>query len=234
MKIDLIEATEHPLAHIGKMAGICWGANTEDSAKNAERAKECIRSGHGRVLEFVSVTVAISGASARVMREIYTHLGGAPTRLQSSTRYVSETRGFEYYIPPEIDDNIGNKSVYTDAMSSVQGAYNHLVENGVAVENAANLLPLGMMSRMVWKINLRALINFMNMRLCSRAYIEMQCFARLLKKTLMAVDDEWKWISDSMFVPKCEQFKYLNPGLAFCTEKFCCGRHKKVDTVEIV
>ena len=36
-------------------------------------------------------------------------------------------------------------------------------------------------------------------------------------KALSEISDEWKWIVDNLFVPKCEQYGY-------CTEKKSCGR----------
>ena len=44
--------TTEPLSLIGEMAGICWGANTQDIEKNIKRAWDCIDSGHERTEEF--------------------------------------------------------------------------------------------------------------------------------------------------------------------------------------
>ena len=64
------------------MAGICWNAPVDDAGKNVKRAVDCIMAEHGRVQEYVDVIMAISGISCRLGRELYTHIGGAPTRLQ--------------------------------------------------------------------------------------------------------------------------------------------------------
>ena len=77
----------------------------EDPEKNYKRGMDCIISGHGRVMEYVNVEMIIAGYSARVEREWYTHIGGSPTRLQSSTRYINYAgRGFDYIIPPSIQN----------------------------------------------------------------------------------------------------------------------------------
>lgn len=52
MSIEIIEITKKPLQLIGKCAGMCWGAPVDDPAKNRQRAISCIKSNHGRVLEF--------------------------------------------------------------------------------------------------------------------------------------------------------------------------------------
>ncbi len=38
----------------------------------------------------------LEGYSARVIRKWYTHIGGQPTRLQASTRYIDYEHGFSY------------------------------------------------------------------------------------------------------------------------------------------
>lgn len=235
MEIKILnETTEHPLIKMGEMSGICWNADTNDAEKNRKRAISCIKAGHGRVLEYVDVEMVISGASARCLRELYTHIGGSPTRLQSSTRYVSEEQGFGYYIPPKIENNIELKPIYEDGMELIQKTYNALMARKATKEDAANLLPLGMESKMVWKINLRALINFMNRRLCTRALKEIRDLSIEIKNQLAAKNEEWAWIADNLFVPTCEIYKYRNPNLVFCPEQQCCGKHKKIEDLNVL
>ena len=109
--IILPETTKQPITLIGERAGICWGADTSDPEANYRRGWDCITSGHGRTLEFVNVELLIDGYSARVIREWYTHIGGAPTRLQASTRYIDYGE-FDYVVPPSIRERNG----YDDAL----------------------------------------------------------------------------------------------------------------------
>lgn len=176
--------------------------------------------------------MVISDVSARALRELYTHIGGSPTRLQASTRYISEKDGYSYYIPPKIENNQACKEKFTECMEEIQDTYNYLLENSSSKEDAANVLPLGMMSKMVWKINLRALINFMNRRLCMRALKEIRDLAVEIKKQLGSINDEWSWIAENLFVPTCEMYKYMNPNLVFCPEAQCCGKHHKITDIK--
>ena len=100
----LEETTKKPLTLMGRRAGVCWGADIADDDKNYKRGLDCLISGHGRVMEYVNVEMIIDGYSARVIREWYTHLGGSPTRLQASTRYINYNN-FSYITPPQIMDN---------------------------------------------------------------------------------------------------------------------------------
>lgn len=235
MEIELLDGTtENPLQKVGYNAGVCWAAPLDDAEKNRKRAISCIKAGHGRVLEYVDVEMVISGASARCLRELYTHIGGSPTRLQSSTRYVSEEQGFGYYIPPKIENNAELKPIYEDGMELIQKTYNSLMARKATKEDAANILPLGMESKMVWKINLRALINFMNRRLCTRALKEIRDLSIEIKDRLAEKNEEWAWIAENLFVPTCEIYKYRNPNLVFCPEQQCCGKHKKIEDLNVL
>lgn len=227
MSIEFLNITKNPLQFIGKCAGVCWNAPIDDAEKNRKRAISCIKSGHGRVIEFPDITMVLDGYSARMMRELYTHIGGAPTRVQSSTRYV-DASDFHYYVPPKVVTNEQANAVYNDEMDRIAETYGKLLDLGIPKEDAANQLPLGMESKMVWKINVRTLINFMNKRLCTRALKEIRDFANELKNILSEVDDEWKWICDNLFVPTCEQYKFMNPDACFCLETQCCGRHPHI------
>ena len=75
------------------MAGVCYNANIENDEKNYKRGMDCIKSMHGRTTEFPDVYMVLDDYSARVIREFYTHIGGAPTRLQASTRYIDYEKG---------------------------------------------------------------------------------------------------------------------------------------------
>ena len=214
--IEIFDSTDKfPLQKIGKFAGVCWNSPIGDSEKNIKRAKECIVSGHGRVLEYVDVELCISGYSARAIREYYTHIGGSPTRLQESTRYVNCSE-FGYFLPPTAQSHEA-KQIYDETMDFIKHQYTRLLDSGVSREDAANVLPLGMMTKIVDKRNLRNMINLMNQRLCTRAYCEVRALAGDIKSALSGYSEEWKWICDKLFVPKCDV-------TGFCTEKKCCGR----------
>lgn len=219
--IKIHEYTDpNPISMIGYEAGVCWGANTSDSQKNYRRGIDCIEANHGRTLEFPQVYLEISGYSARMMRELYTHIGGAPTRLQASTRYI-DYGDFDYIIPPTIFNCKQAVEIYNDAMSAIKDASKKLQDIGIPKEDIANIYPLGMCSKMVIRTNLRNLIDMSHQRMCSRAYWEFRKFMNELVEALQAYSPEWSNIVDmKVFKPKCELFGY-------CTEKKSCGRKEK-------
>lgn len=103
---------KNPISMIGEEAGVCWGADTSDPEKNYKRGLDCLENEHGRTFEFPDVYMILDGYSARVIREWYTHIGGAPTRLQASTRYIDYESGFDYVTPPSIAGNSAAVKVY--------------------------------------------------------------------------------------------------------------------------
>lgn len=215
------ETTKNPISLIGKQAGVCWGADTLDSAKNYKRGLDCLQSGHGRTWEFPDVYMILDGYSARVIREWYTHIGGAPTRLQASTRYINYA-DFEYVIPPSIQKEGMVQNIYEEAIQAIQTGLERLIRYGVPREDAALLLPLGMTTKIVCKHNLRNLIDMSGQRMCSRAYWEYRQLFGDLCQALRDYSDEWKYLIDNYFMPKCEKY-------GFCTEKKSCGRKPKME-----
>lgn len=217
----LPETTRNPISLIGRRAGICWGADITDEQKNYKRGLECLSNNHGRTLEFVNVEAVLDGWSARVIREWYTHIGGSPTRLQASTRYINYSNGFDYVIPSKIQNNAMALDKYTETMGIIRENA-AILENdfGIPREDVANLFPLGMNTKMVDKRNLRNLIDMSHQRMCTRAYWEYRKLFRTYVDELRKIDDEWAYIVDNYFMPKCD-------ALGYCPEKYSCGRKPK-------
>lgn len=215
--IVLPETTKNPITLIGGRAGVCWGADTSDPGKNYKRGLDCIRSGHGRTLEFVNIETILDGYSARVIREWYTHIGGAPTRLQASTRYINYN-DFDYVLPPRIRDHAPACMVYEEAMGDIMQAVQELEAMGIPREDAAMLLPLGMCTRVVDKRNLRNLVDMSRQRMCQRAYWEFREMFSDIKDALCLYSDEWAKVVAMTFTPKCN-------ALGYCPEKHGCGMY---------
>ncbi len=221
----LKETPLRPVTLMGERAGVCWGADINNEEKNYRRGLDCIRSGHHRVMEYVNVEMIIDGYSARVIREWYTHIGGAPTRLQASTRYINY-KDFSYAAPPAIAGNPEAETIYRETMGAIASACSRLEnECGIPREAAAMLLPLGMTTRLVDKRNVRNLVEMSHQRLCTRAYWEYRFLMNDICRALSDYSEEWKYLVEHYFVPKCEVAGY-------CTEKKSCGRKPRKEEGE--
>lgn len=214
--------TKSPVTMIGTEAGVCWGADISNVERNYKRGVSCLESEHGRTFEFPDVYMILDGYSARVIREWYTHIGGSPTRLQASTRYIDYQKGFDYVVPPSISDNPNPRVAlaYNQAMKWILAGLQSLEELGVPREDSALLLPLGMSTKIVCKHNLRNLIDMSHQRMCARAYHEYRKMFADICNALREYSEEWAYLIDNYFVPKC---KYMG----FCKEKNTCGMMPK-------
>lgn len=216
----LPETTLNPISLIGARAGVCWGGDITDPEKNYKRGLDCIESGHGRTFEYVNVELVLEGYSARVIREWYTHIGGAPTRLQASTRYINY-REFPYVIPPKIEKCPEAKAIYEETMKFISNQNVRLAMLDIPNEDIAMQLPLAMETRVVDKRNLRSIIDMSRQRMCIRAYHEYRQLFEDILKALSSLSDEWKYIVEKHMMPKC---KYLG----YCPEKKSCGLTSKL------
>lgn len=214
------ETTPDPISLIGREAGVCWGADITNAEKNYKRGMDCLTSGHGRTWEYPQVYMVLDGYSARVIREFYTHIGGGPTRLQASTRYINYQKGFPYVTPPKIAANEEAEAIYRHAMDEILLAMQKLEAMELPREDVGMLLPLGMETKVVFCTNLRNLIDMAHQRMCTRAYWEFRALMNDMVKALGEYSEEWKYLTDHYFVPKCEV-------AGFCTEAKCCGRKPK-------
>lgn len=216
----LEETTKHPITLMGSRAGICWGSDISDQEKNYKRGLDCLTSGHGRVMEYVNVEMVLDGYSARVIREWYTHIGGSPTRLQASTRYVNYN-DFSYVTPAAIAQNEKARMHYEEMMRQISETCAYLEQEcGIAREDAAMLLPLGMTTKIVDKRNLRNLVDMSRQRMCGRAYHEYRALFQDISTALAMQSEEWAYLVEHYFLPKCEL-------LGYCPETRSCGRMPK-------
>ena len=221
----LKETTEYPIELMGRRAGCCWGADTSDAVKNYKRGFDCLKANHGRVLEYVNVEMILDGYSARVIREWYTHIGGAPTRLQESTRYINY-ENFDFVMPKSIQDSPNASVIYIGLMKRIGEVAGHLEKSGIPREDAAMSLPLAMKTRIVDKRNLRNLIDMSRNRMCARAYWEFRTLMYDICSELRNINEEWKYIVDHYMMSKCD-------ALGYCPETKSCGRYpRKEDLVD--
>ena len=215
----LPETTKNPITFIGYCAGVCWGADISDQQKNYQRGIQCIESGHGRTEDFPNIVMVIDNASAKVIREWYTHIGCLPARLQESTRYI-DYDGFNYVVPPNIHNDSQACTIYMQTMTAINEGYKALLNCNIAKEDASMLLPLGMTTRIIDKRDLRNLIDMSRQRMCSRAYLEYRLLFNQICIALSEYSEEWKTVVENYMHPKCEEIGY-------CPEQHSCGRMPK-------
>jgi len=105
--------------------------------------------------------------------------------------YIREQKGKAgaYYYEPMTDiDKIHETQYLLDyAQRESFRAYNRMLELGVAKEVARVVLPVGMMTKFKWTINLRALMNFLSLRNHEHAQKEIRDFAIVIEELVSEV-----------------------------------------------
>ena len=163
MKVTLTRITEDPVLAIEEAASNCY--DSEPSADGKILA-HCVKSGHTSVTEFCTFTFHIEGVSRALLAQLTRHRhAGYAVRSQ---RYCTED-GFGYVVPHTIAKNHNMKMQYDIMMENIQRWYNSMVESGIPNEDARMILPNACETIIEVTMNLRALMNFFNERLCTCA-----------------------------------------------------------------
>lgn len=210
-----------PITIIGRNIGICYGSDISDNEKNYKRGLNSIKAGHGRVLEFAEVYMSIQEVSARTIRQFYTHIGGSPTRVQESTRYI-DYKDFNIVTPPKIKANEQANEIFHKSAENIKQTMSQLKDLGIAKEDIAMLLPLGMETGVCCKHNMRNLTNMYEQRVCRRAYQEYRELMLSICAALQNYSPEWRELCNLLFKCKCQKTGY-------CVEEYSCGMMPKFD-----
>ena len=217
MKVTLTRVTGDPVLAIEEAAANCY--NSEPS-ENGKIMRGCIQSGHTSVAEFCDFTFHVEGVSRALLAQLTRHrMASYAVRSQ---RYCKED-GFGYYTPPKIAVNEELKAEYDEMMNTIAQFYEHLLDCGCAAEDARMVLPNACFTTLEVKMNLRALMNFMNERLCSRAQNEIRTLASEMRRCIVNQYPDFA----PYLVPKCEKY----PDHPFCPERNSCGRHPRLEEV---
>ena len=195
MKVTLTRITENPILAIEEAASNCYNSTPTGDGKIM---KHCIQSGHTSVTEFCDFTFHIEGISRALSHQLVRHRHAS--YAQRSQRYCSES-GFEYVVPPSIQKSQPARVEYVRLMDQIQRIYGYLQECGIPNEDARMVLPNACETQIEVKMNLRALMNFMNERLCTCAQWEIRQLALEMKKAIIKQVPEL----EPYLVPKCEK-----------------------------
>jgi len=156
-----------------------------------------------------------------VMRQWYKHVVGIETTSSHPTkdhawneisgRYVPVK---EYYYPQyfrkqsadnkqasegEIEDQKQGYFLWEKGLHQVQETYKELLELGVAKEQARAILPLSQYTQVWWTASFQAIMNFIELRDEKTAQVEIQEYARALKKIMLEVYPETTKIWEEVY-----------------------------------
>jgi thymidylate synthase (FAD) len=133
-----------------------------------------IDAGHLSVIEHCSATFLIKGASRSLLAQLTRH------------RMASYTVGSQHYqnytdYPYTVHMNMSKEPIVVKLFEAIDKVYDMLIQNGHPVWEARQILPNAKTCNILFTINARSLINFLNQRLCKRNVPEMQILAQKIQ-----------------------------------------------------
>jgi thymidylate synthase (FAD) len=186
IKVKLLDYTPEPERVVAMAARLCYSASgAEELAEklSEDKVKEMVRRmvslGHGSTLEHASFTFGIEGVSRVLTHQLVRHR--IASYDQQSQRYVNSSQ-FEYVIPPSIEHNADMLNGFKETMQSLQKVYDIMIANGIPKEDARFILPNACQTRLICSMNIRTLVHFFSLRLCSRAQWEIRAMANEMWK----------------------------------------------------
>lgn len=220
ISVKLTRVTEDPILAIEEAASNCYNSEATGDGKIMNH---CIKSGHTSVTEFCDFTFHIEGVSRALSHQLVRHR--MASYAQRSQRYCSED-GFEYVTPLTIKNKACGLTEYNNLMDKIQDIYEYLQGIGVPNEDARMVLPNACTTCIEVKMNLRALMNFMNERLCTCAQWEIRELAFEMRRVIVNKYPEL----EPYLVPKCEKY---GKDFGFCNESKSrsCGRHPRLQEI---
>ena len=220
ISVKLTRITEDPILAIEEAASNCYNSEATGDGKIMNH---CIKSGHTSVTEFCDFTFHIEGVSRALSHQLVRHR--MASYAQRSQRYCSEN-GFGYVKPRTIKADSPAEVIYNNAMDYLSNTYKLLQELDIPNEDARMVLPNACETQIEVKMNLRALMNFMNERLCSCAQWEIRELAMKMRNAIIEKVPELM----PYLVPKCEK---NGPQFGACNESKSrsCGRHPRLQEI---
>ena len=156
IEIELLWTTPNPHKIISNACSITMKQELADDIKNIE--KNLFTMNHLSAFEHVVFSFYIKGLSRSGVMQLTRH------RMASFT--VSSQHYQEYTKYPLVTSKSLHK--YENEFMNIINIYKKMIDDGIPHFEARQILPNASSCNLMLTINLRSLINFMNLRLCSR------------------------------------------------------------------
>ena len=211
--IEVVDSLGDDLTPVNA-ARVSFGGRSEKfEAKDRRLSKFLIKHKHFSPFRHQHVMMIIK-APEFVMRQWYKHVVGIETTSSSSTKDHAWNEISGRYIPvqeyyhPEVwrkqsEDNKQASEgrlddlqqqrmthIYNEYMRQVEMTYDRMIDAGMAKEQARIILPLSQYTLVWWTASFQSIMNFIELRDEATAQIEIQEYAKALKKIMLDVFPE--------------------------------------------
>jgi thymidylate synthase (FAD) len=216
LRVELVSYTHDPERTVAAATRLCYSASDIgeirekiDDAEAARLIGKVLQLGHLSVLEHASFTFAIEGISRACSHQLVRHR--IASFSQQSQRYV-KMRNCEFIVPPSVQGNPEAAEKLSKILDNIQAQYDELLAAGVSAEDARYILPNAAETKVIMTANARSLMNFFELRLCTRAQWEIRQVAELMLEKVRPVAP----IIFAKAGPTCETSGYCREGDLSC------------------
>lgn len=134
--------------------------------------------------EFVDYTWLIEGVTRAFTHQL---VRSRTFSFAQQTMRVLNVSGWEYATGPSIKGKADLEGNYKGTMAAIDRAYNWLIRDGAAIEDARGILPTNILTNIVMKGNMRSFVELVRKRSSSRVQDEYREVLEQLKSTALAV-----------------------------------------------
>lgn len=204
-EILMVQASSIPVSIISMACDITMKSDFKlkkfiDQKEYSALCKKLLEMNHTSIFEHVHYTFFIKNITRSLLAQLTRHRIGSFT--SGSQHYQEYDSHYGFSISKRYSSNV----LVIQAIQQCIESYRLLRQAKVPKEEARQVLPNAIHVNLLWSVNARSLINFLNLRLCARNVLEMKIFAQeiheLVKKHFPELFD---YVGSDCFMTKCKQ-----------------------------
>lgn len=146
--------------------------------------------------EFCHYSFIIEGVSRGFTHQFVRTRTGA---YAQQTMRILDVTDFDFITGPTIEESVGAKEDYLSMMSDINGCYQDLLSQGVAIEDARGILPTNISTNICADFSLRTLSELFRKRASSRTQGEYRDVIDAMKAAVIEVHPWTKLFFDRSF-----------------------------------
>lgn len=204
INVNLIRKTDRPIEIVILSLSITMKKDYNNYIKSYDRQckliKKVLLMGHATAFENVVMTFLITGGSRNFLAQITRHRIGT---FASASQHYQNYKNYGAIFCPQMQEH----PKVIQFMANMMDLYNQLVSEGIPHEEVRQILCGGMENNLLWTVNARSLINFLNLRLCERNTLEMKTVASKVRDVVIEYFPElFSYVgADCFMYGKCRQ-----------------------------
>lgn len=186
---------------IVRSARVSYGDGNKTKREDEKLIEYLLKNKHWTPFEMVVFTFHVK-LPIFIARQWMRHRAGSYNEISARYSVMKD----EFYVPDydriqgqsllnkqcsgellEIDDQIAAKSMIEIANQNAYETYKDLIDLGVARELARVVLPVSTYTEFYWKVDLRNLFNFLELRLHNHAQYEIRVYAEAITEIIQDI-----------------------------------------------